>query len=106
MTDHTTRNLNKARSASGPALATAHAGDETETVTRPCLRCGEPMFSALALASTVYGPFPIFMGQRVGSNLVGTPRYAGSNCFALICRQCGYTELYTMRPDLVEGAAP
>ena len=97
MADHPTRRLNQP----GPEPGSAHPPQRL-TEPRPCLRCGQLMVSAYALARWQGGATPIYISS--GPEETYFKKYPSSPCFALVCPQCGYTELFTVNAQAVLGA--
>ena len=61
-----------------------------------CPKCGASQVWAEAHA---YG-YNIIVSRIVGTGrILGLPKRSGSNCRALTCPACGYTEFYTSEPE-------
>ena len=103
--DHPTRRFDQpgdeATSLSPTRRLTTLSPDD---LNRACLRCSTPMIPALigAEPTSFLLDHPLLVGVRKGTNFFGAPNYAISRCRVLVCPTCGYTELLTLEPELLQ----
>src|SRR5690349_21747326 len=100
MTDHPTRRLNEPSAEAQTDQAAQHLDAPSSTPDeRTCLRCGASM-----IAVSIGG---LKVSRKVGEApasskmqfLFGTyDAIAVAECFAMVCIECGYTELQTINP--------
>src|SRR4051812_11376328 len=72
---------------------------------RACLRCGQPLIAAYALANGYMAASAVYICTH-SEQLLADARHAASPCYALVCPHCGYTELYTAYPQVLVRASP
>ena len=60
-----------------------------------CPKCGTIQIWAEA---TAYG-YTLLLQRTVGTGFLGVPKKNSTECRALTCPACGYTEFYTSEPE-------
>jgi hypothetical protein len=104
VTDHPTRDFRfPANLAPDPDNPTQHLPAGVVAPERACLRCGQPMIPAYALANGYMTAGAIYICTHNEQLMLG-PLHPASPCYVLVCPQCGYTELYTAYPDVLVKA--